>query len=994
MKKSIFVFTIIFIWISNFSTAQNIAKPIFLKQKVKKSNYSYSIKKCSPSTAILIKELNIRERKSLGLSHELEKKYLLQEINNQFYVNAFVKLNTDYDIKTLKNLGVKIYDNTTRITTAHIPVNKLKYIINLEEVEYVQIAKQVNLQLDSARTSTRTHLVHKGQQLSQSFFGNDVVVGIIDKGFDYTHPTFYDSTHTKFRIKKVWEQKSDGTTPSDFDYGKEISGDSNIITWANDIEFDGSNWVSRGSHGTHVTGIAAGSGAYTDGIYKGVAGESDIIIVSTTLFDVDIMDGISYIYNYAQSVGKPCVINMSIGHQIGPHDGTSMFDQYCDNIVGQGKILVGAAGNAGDENLHIKKSFTGNDTLIYSFVKFPNGDHETDGSTIIDIWGTPGTNFRVAVNIYNANSYLFEDWTPYIDANSNSVYFDTLYDDDTFFPDDCIVKIASESSNPNNSKPHIIIENLDNSSQDDDFRYAMIEIIAYSGTVDIWANSAEFSNNGYSYPVVSGNTNHTVGEIGGTGNSIITVGAYTSKNNYTDYSGINHNIDFYTSIGEIAPFSSIGPTVDGRTKPDIIAPGNVVVSSVNSYDSNYPSSSQNVVTRVTDGTNNWYFAQMQGTSMAAPMVTGIIALWLEANPNLTPSQIKQFIQNNAWTDSYTGSVPNYTWGWGKIDAHEGIKQILDNLPPKPGITITGETTFCQGDSVILSAPAGYSYSWSNGEEDQNINVAQQGSYSLKVIDSNGWESPSSDTIEVQVNPLPDKPDITASGATTFCDGDSVTLSAPSGFTYNWSNGISSREMKIDTAGSYSLTVTDENSCTSPVSDTFIITVNALPTIDLGNDTTITTDYIIFLDAGAGFTSYLWNNDSITQILEINGSEVGTGIYNYSVIVTDNNTCSNSDTIEITVETGSGIDNLSLKPLIKLYPNPTTGIINIVIEGYMEQNLTIEVLNITGGLVYSKQLENMKAQIMEKIDLSEQPKGIYIFKLHNHKIMHVRKVLIQ
>ena len=168
----------------------------------------------------------------------------------------------------------------------------------------------------------------------------------------------------------------------------------------------------------------------------------------------------------------------------------------------------------------------------------------------------------------------------------------------------------------------------------------------------------------------------------------------------------------------------------------------------------------------------------------------------------------------------------------------------------------------------------------------------------------------------------------------------------------------------------------------------------MPVIDLGKDTTITTDDIIVLDSGTGFASYLWNNDSITQTLEIDGSEVGTGIYNYSVIVTDDNTCSNSDTIEITVESGSGIDDFAFKTLIKLYPNPTTGIINIVIEGYREQNLTIEVLNITGKLVYSKQLENMKVIMMEKIDLSDQPKGIYILKLHNYKTVKVRKVLIQ
>jgi subtilisin family serine protease len=207
----------------------------------------------------------------------------------------------------------------------------------------------------------------------------------------------------------------------------------------------------------------------------------------------------------------------------------------------------------------------------------------------------------------------------------------------------------------------------------------MIEINGTNTSFDAWSGDALFTNLGATSPLIDGNTNVTVGEIGGTSNSIISVGAFTSKNEYTDIQGNTQYAGFYTGVGEIAPFSSLGPTADGRTKPDITAPGNVIISSVSSFDSTYNDSHPKVVAGLNDGTNDWFFASMQGTSMSSPMVTGIVALWLQANPALTPTEIKQFMQVNASLDSFTGSIPNNTWGFGKIDAHSTLQEIESSL---------------------------------------------------------------------------------------------------------------------------------------------------------------------------------------------------------------------------------------------------------------------------------------------------------------------------
>lgn len=243
--------------------------------------------------------------------------------------------------------------------------------------------------------------MHQGLQLPQAYFGNGVVVGIIDGGFDYTHPNFYDGTGSNnYRVKRVWEQNAtSGTPPSGFSYGRELTTQTSILNAQRD--------KPNASHGTHVAGIAAGGGA--NATYMGVASKSDLVFVSTNMTNIGIMDGIAYIYNYANSINKPCVINISIGGHIGPHDGFSPFDQYCDEIVGAGRLLVGAAGNQGADQLHISKTYTSSDNTMYSFVQFPWSSNGTNGETVIDIWGDPNQNYEVAVNIYNTKTNSFEN---------------------------------------------------------------------------------------------------------------------------------------------------------------------------------------------------------------------------------------------------------------------------------------------------------------------------------------------------------------------------------------------------------------------------------------------------------------------------------------------------------------------------------------------------------------------------------------------------------
>lgn len=792
-----------------YGQVSNNPKPI----KVGEPSKAISVlpnKGFSPKSAFLLMELDRmkKENRTIHLTDtQLIEKYNLFTLGKELFVNSFLIVSDEFDKSQFENMGGVIQSTTKEIATASIPVNRLSEIIKVSGVVYVQIAEKVEKAMDVARNSTWVNWVHQGYQLPQAYFGTGVVVGVIDGGFDYTHPNFFDSTGSNnYRVKRVWEQKATtGTPPSGFTYGRELTTQTAILNAQKDIVDD--------SHGTHVAGIAAGAGGGASTTLMGVAPLSDLVFVSHAGSDLSIANGIQYIINYANSVGKPCVINMSLGTHIGPHDGQSVLDRYFDAVVGNGKILVGAAGNEGADPLHLSKTFTSSNNTLYSFVQFPGASNGTNGITKIDIWGNPNQNYEVAVNIYNTNTNSFEDWTPNILASSNSTFNYTLYDDDSFSPDPCIVSIGT-SLFPNNNKRNVQIQ-IDNTAQDDRFRWVMIEVIATTGQTKIWASDihsspgkAYFTNAGKPSPWLTGSASSTVGEIGGTGNSVISVGAYTTSS---------------TGFGSIASFSSKGPTADGRTKPDITAPGNRITSSVSRFDNSYlngGSSWSDVVSGVTNGTNTWYFGKMEGTSMASPMVAGIVALWLQAYPNLNPTQALNLIRQNAWNDTHTGTIPitgDNTWGWGKIDAHDGMLDLLTKIPPRPTINPTGNISFCQNQNASLAAPVGYSsYQWSNNATTRNITVSTAGNYTVRVTNNQGYISPWSAPKVVTVLQNPPIPSITKNGN---------ILRSSSNIGNQWYlngnpiSGATQQNYGVQQNGNYYVIVTNANNCSSQ-SNTF------------------------------------------------------------------------------------------------------------------------------------------------------------------------------
>ncbi len=596
--------------------------------------------------------------------------------NGIVYISTLIKVNKALSVSSLNKLGVLIGTKAGNIWTAQVPEDQIHHFSNLKGIDFIQLDEPIKANLDMARKSSRVDSVQDVIGLPMGYSGKGVVVGIIDAGFDYTHPTFYDTTGNGLRLKRVWEQHNDGTPPAGYSYGNELTDTSAMLVKGNEI--------NSFSHGTHVGGIAAGSGygSLNNKKMRGIAYESDLVFVGIrpeksewkSMGMSSILDGINYIFTYAQSVGKPAVVNLSWGNSIGPNDGSSLFSQACNNLTGPGRIFVLSAGNNGDENIHLQKQFTVTDTIVNTFVSFPDIDGEK--LNWIDLWGESGKSFCVKLSLYNGNTAT--DSTVLICLDNATL--------DTFLigsnNDTCFFTLTSAASDYN-GKPHILLDITSRTTN-----MLCISIIGHDGTVNMWqgyvknysGHYGSFTNNGKAW-AVNGDNHYTLGEMACT-QSAITVAAYASKISFKNVQGSTVSYAGYASTNQIVPFSSHGPTVDGRIKPDIAAPGMTLASAVNSYDVSYALGGGNYAQSVLKYTfpkngREYFYAEASGTSMSSPMVSGIVALMLQVNPALSPQRIKEIIFQTAIKDGYTTPSPDSSrWGAGKINAYAAIKRAI------------------------------------------------------------------------------------------------------------------------------------------------------------------------------------------------------------------------------------------------------------------------------------------------------------------------------
>jgi subtilisin family serine protease len=607
----------------------------------------------------------------------LTEKLLKTELS-QKEVAVFVKGNPDLVKKYCDQVGAIYKYQAGDISAIRC---KLSNITSLAALPGIIRIEDNDLRLTPMNdvSLSRNHVleVHGGFNLPQAYDGAGVVMGIIDEGIDFTHPDFRNLNGTS-RIIFLWDQSLpiDAVySPQPYGYGFEYTT-SMIDTSVRHSDV--------GSHGTHVSGIACGNGLAVNN-YKGVAPAADMIVVKMDLnvpdnnFLSSFVDAVNYVFTKAAQLGKPAVINASLGTYFGSHDGKDIQAQAIENLISAapGRTLVCAAGNAGSAPIHVQHNNSQNDTS-FTWLQVPFNPAAPVQQTYIQLWADSldmiNSSFsigidRVAPDVVEKAAVGFRS----LHTQVGNVITDTLYDGNNRLG--YVLSFADYNPLNNSYSIQYLItaDSIRNINPNDTARYLWRLMTKGEGRIDGWCFDMIFDGlpDSVTFPLINKykkpDTDQTIVSSFTCSEKVITVGAYTNRNFYTNVN--NQLVSFPTfTPGQIASLSSKGPTRDGRIKPDITATGEIVLSSsVQSLANSLAATEPN---KVAAGRKH---IRSSGTSMSAPVVAGVAALYLQRYPTATWAQVKDAIMDCADQDAFTGTnVPNNQWGMGKVNAYKVI----------------------------------------------------------------------------------------------------------------------------------------------------------------------------------------------------------------------------------------------------------------------------------------------------------------------------------
>lgn len=637
------------------------------------------------------------------------------------YIDCFISLNDDTSasISDLEGLGVQVNGVYDHFITAKVPIDKIEAVSQLDCVKQVSVARVLKHLSDQAKTVTNADKVWDGTNygLPQEYDGTGVVLGIIDDGIEFNHLAFKD-TNGNTRVKAIYKPNDTSAGTG----GTRVSIDGVTLpgyayTTASAIAAQTTDDTSA-SHGTHTAGCAAGSKV---GNYSGMAPNVDLVLAGCgeELTETALINSAKYIANYAKSVGKPCVISISIGGETGPHDGKSGTSIGYDEVAEKyGAVILLAAGNEADCTGYATKTLSSNSdamAVIHTGTSYFNTNYSSSYGLVgsCDIWNNTNEELKVTVKVLNSSgtavytSPTMSSGT--ISANTLSSYFSTTYSQG----------ITIEGGvDANNNRYNINIWSQLGRNQGS-YKVAYIITGKAGNVINV------FTENNYSQLASSGSVSgYTLskGLSDGTmcddmtGSKTISVGAAATRLTVPTYYGNRTSQlsnDSYNE-GDVAYFSSFGTDYNGVNHPFITAPGHSVVSSLNRHDTSGYISNTYGSYRVSLGSNTYdYWGWMSGTSMATPISAGVVALYLQADPTLDVDGVKDVIAHTATAYSNPAS-PAKQRGNGIINALAGIEYILNNSST-PKITATPTTLAFGETNVGESATMTFNVSGTNLE---------------------------------------------------------------------------------------------------------------------------------------------------------------------------------------------------------------------------------------------------------------------------------------
>ena len=592
----------------------------------------------------------------------------------------------------LEQMGIEVRYQIGDMVVLNVPADRLLQLENVEAFSYVRADEMVSNMNEKARKATNVAKANNvaaaaAQQLPMAYTGEGVVIGVIDDGIDYNHAAFRHADGTT-RIKRVIDFSKNNIKQV---YDTEEA----IMALTTDTPYT--------SHGTHTSAIAGGSDLGNG--QQGMAPQAELVLCGLGDFQTssNIAECIKDIFAYADEQNKPAVINISLASIIGLHDGSDIVTKTVATLTENGTkpgraVVVGSANSAGNYQSIVKKMDNTTDEL----------------KTVLGASMVPTLQFPMPVT-YNTNYYLYAD--DYQDFSVELKVVDLKTGEISEVGNHTLDALGGtvpvfvfKENVPTCAGGTAVVYSLElmgSALQMDDSNYRLIFVVkaGHDGqTIKMNCKGNDNAEPCFDAPAgltgfTKGNGDFTISTIVCNDN-VISVGSYITRNTWKDYTNTDRNYPAskvtgkVQEIGEISDFSSYGIDDNGKARPTLIAPGQGIISGANNYDENLflkgAPGTMNTENDLEDlcslvekhGRKNWYWLT-QGTSMATPVVSGIVALWLQAMPTLTTNDILDVMKKTCVNDEFTTNVAmipsgnKVQAGWGKIDCLAGLKSILN-----------------------------------------------------------------------------------------------------------------------------------------------------------------------------------------------------------------------------------------------------------------------------------------------------------------------------
>lgn len=504
-----------------------------------------------------------------------------------------------------------------------IPETEIESLSKNPQIEYIEKPKNLVLSLYEARAAS---CITPVQIPPLSLTGKGIIVGIVDSGIDIFHPDFRNEDGTT-RILELWDQTIPNEEDSNFFYNRGKIFNREEINQAlinNDRSFPSRD---PSGHGTHVAGIAAGNGRASQGEQKGVAPESELLIVKlgNTFPEgfprtTELMLGMDYCVRKAADLNMPLALNISFGNSYGSHDGSSLLETFIDNLSNLGRTTIAiGSGNEGNKGRHAAGKLMEQIPMQIELAVSPN-----ETSLNVQLWKNYVDTFQFRLVAPSGASVVLTE-------QSIGAYRDVL--DRTqllwYFGEPAPYSVSQE----------IYLEMIplpgNTYIQSGIWKFEFTPVDIVDGRFDLWLPSGNAINPSTNFLVPSPDVTLT---IPSTASNPITVAAY------------NSNTDSFAS------FSGQGFTGLSLPKPDIAAPG----------------------VDITSTAPGGGYTQNTGTSMATPFVTGSAALLMEygiiqgRDPYLYGQKVKAYLQKGARHLPAVQNYPSPQIGWGVLCLKDSI----------------------------------------------------------------------------------------------------------------------------------------------------------------------------------------------------------------------------------------------------------------------------------------------------------------------------------